>query len=200
MNENDKIREAILRYLYDRSKSARSVSETKVTESVILRTLRTDYQTSDIVSHLIYLVQAGWVKQEKINKLPYYTIGTPGVNHFEGVSMFQKSQWVTGINVTNIQGVTVIGDNNYVNQEFNDLYKNLDLLKSEIGKSASLVDQDKLEYQSEIDTIKSQLAKKTPNKTIISQAWKGLSALSTIDGITNIYTKIAPLISGLLVN
>lgn len=198
MQGNDVTREAILQYLYELSKKARSVTTAKANEPMIVRALMAAHDRSKTVADLIYLVQAGWVKQEKINKVPYYTISTQGVNHFEGPSSFQKSQWITGINVTNIQGVTVIGDNNFVHQEFNDLYKNLDVLKSEIGKSATLSDEDKLEYQSEIETIKSQLAKRIPNKTIIQQAWSTLSVLATVDGLVGFYQKVEPLIASLI--
>lgn len=198
MNENDIVREEILKYLYNLSKQAKTLDKSKANERMVILALHDKYDRSIIISNLLYLIQAGWVKQEKISKIPYFIINTPGVNHFEGPSSFQKSQWVTGINVTNIQGVTVIGDNNYVKQEFGDLYRSLDLLKGEIGKSAQLSDEDKLEYQSEIETIKNQLAKKAPNKTILTQAWQALSTLATIDGVSGFHQSVESLISGLI--
>ncbi len=198
MNENDQIREEILKYLYDLSKNARSLSGARANEMMLGRALGAKYRRGEIVSNIMYLVQAGWIKQEKENKTPYFSASTLTVNHFEGPSTFQKSTWVTGINVTNIQGVTVIGDHNFVHQEFNELYRSLDVLNSEVGKSGTLNDEQKLEFQSEIDTIKSQLAKKAPNKSIIGQAWAALSALATVDGVMDFYKTVAPLVDPFL--
>ncbi|MCD6115346.1 hypothetical protein J7J74_03660 [bacterium] len=201
-NINDEIREKILKYLYEQFKKARSIRNVRVTDAMVGNALRREgYKQQDIVSNFIYLVQTGWIKKEtesysydfpdyttgkskKIRgKQTYYTISDKGVNHFEGTSVFQKSHWLTGINVTNIQGVTIIGDNNFVHQEFGDLYRNLELLKEEIAKNTNIKDEDKLNYQSEIETIKSQLAKQNPNKNIIKEAWSALSSLATIEGL-----------------
>ncbi|MCE9628596.1 MAG: hypothetical protein K8Q91_01235 [Candidatus Vogelbacteria bacterium] len=187
MNDNDLIRENILKYLYKINKEASIIDRTRCNERQIFLNLQEKHSRPEVVSNLDYLIKTGWVKLEKINKLPYYSISDKGINHFEGSSFFQKSHWVTGININNIQGVTVIGDHNFVHQEFGDLYKNLDLLKEEVTKSGTISDEDKLDYQSEIETIKSQLAKKEPNKNIIKQAWAGLSVLSTLEGVVQFY-------------
>ena len=198
MNSNDLMREAILKYFYDLSKKALSMNRAKANELMTVKALVGSHARQDIISNLLYLIQTGYIKQEKIEKIPYYMISDKGISHFEGTSNFQKSHWVTGINVTNIQGVTVIGDHNFVHQEFNNLYKNLDLLKDEVSKSDSLTDKEKLDYQSDIETIKSQLAKEKPNKTIIQQAWSALSVLGTIDGIMSFYKTVEPHIAAFL--
>lgn len=74
-------------------------------------------------------------------KTAYYIISDKGMNHFEGPSVFQKLQSAMGINVTTIQGVTIIGNNNVVYQQFADLHRNLDLWSEEIKKSDRLSDQ-----------------------------------------------------------
>ncbi len=199
MNRNDEIREAILKCLYEQAKQARTISRAKLSERGLTVSMRgTNYPTPNIISNLIYLVQAGWIKQEKIEKIPYYSISDKGTNHFEGSSNFQKSHWMTGININNTQGVVVVGDHNFVQQQFNELYRELDLLKNELGKLSNLSDQDKLNYQSEIQTVQSQLAKQNPNKSIIQQAWAALSSLSTIDGVVDLYQKVQLLITHLL--
>jgi len=216
-NVNDEIREKILKYLYSHFKNAMSVNNVRVTDAMVLSAVqREGYKRQDIVSNFIYLVQTGWIKKEtesysydypdymtgKSKKMRgkqiYYTISDKGINHFEGTSVFQKSHWLTGINVTNIQGITVIGDNNFVHQEFGDLYRNLELLKEEIAKNANINDEDKLNYQSEIETIKSQLAKQNPNKNIIKEAWAAISSLATVEGIMQFYERVVPLIHKLI--
>ena len=198
MNNNDEIREGILKYLYDLSTKALSVNRMKANEVMVIKNLMSRYPREKIIGNLSYLINTGGITQEKIEKIPYYTISDKGVEHFEGASNFQKSHWITGINVTNTQGVIVIGDHNFVHQEYGDLYRSLDVLKNEISKSESIDDQGKLDYQSEIETIKSQLAKKLPNKSIIHQSWLALSTLSTFDGIINFYQIVEPLIKHIL--
>jgi hypothetical protein len=217
VNINDQIREKILKYLYEHFKKAVSINNARTTDVMVVNALhREGYKRQDIVSNFIYLVQTGWIKKEtesysynypdyttgKSKKMRgkqiYYTISDKGINHFEGTSVFQKSHWLTGINVTNIQGVTVIGDNNFVHQEFGELYRNLELLKEEIFKNANIKDEDKLNYQSEIETIKSQLAKQNPNKNIIKEAWNAISPLATVEGIIQFYERVAPLIYKLI--
>lgn len=214
---NDEIREKILKYLYDHLKKAMSFKNARVTDTMVESALRREgYKQQDIISNFIYLVQTGWIKKgtesysynlpdsitgkpKKVrSKQIYYTISDKGVNHFEGASIFQKSHWLTGINVTNIRGVTVIGDNNFVRQEFGDLYRSLELLKEEISKNANIKDKDKLNYQSEIETIKSQLAKQNPNKNIIKEAWTAIKTLATVEGVMQFYKRVVPLIHKLI--
>ena len=216
-NINDEIREKILKYLYDRLKKAISINNAKATDAMIEGALqREGYKRQDIISNFIYLIQSGWIKKEietysydfpdsltgkskKVREKQIYCIITDkGVNHFEGSSIFQKSHWLTGINVTNVQGITIIGDNNFVHQEFSDLYRSLELLKEEISKNANIKDEDKLNYQSEIETIKSQLAKQSPNKNIIKEAWTAISSLATVEGVMQFYKRVVPLIQKLI--
>jgi predicted RNase H-like nuclease len=79
------------------------------------------------------------------------------------------------------------------------LYKNLDILREALTNTEALSDAEKLDFQSEIETIQSQLSKEIPNKTIISQAWSTLSKVATVDGLMNVYERakmfIIPLIS-----
>lgn len=209
MNRNDEIRENILKFIYEKYKNASGINLAKVTDIEAQNALRQQgFNNSEIISNFLYLVQSGWIKKETKSwsigktrgKTDYYLASDKTINHFEGPSIFQKSNWMTGINITNIQGVTVIGDNNYVNQQFTELYRDLDLLLEEVKKSAVIFDQDKLNYQAEIKTIKEQLAKQTPNKNIIKEAWTSLTILSTIEGVMQFYTRVEPLIKSLLIH
>lgn len=92
----------------------------------------------------------------------------------------------------------MVGDNNFIRQEYGELYKNLDLLLEEVIKSSVLSDEKKLNYQSDIETIKNQLAKEEPNKNILKQAWNGLVGLAIIESIMQFYERVKPLIENLL--
>jgi len=217
MNPNDEIREKILKHLYDTYKTAKNTHRAKVTGVMLERAIeKQGYKKEEVVSNFLYLVQTNWIKKETESytsggltiggkktpvtrgKTTYYMISDKGINHFEGASAFQKSTWQTGINITNVQGVTVIGDNNFVRNEYSELYRNLELLSDELRGSAAISDEDKINYTSDIDTIKSQLGKPNPAKQIIQQAWSGLSTLSTIEGIMQFYQRVEPLIKPFL--
>lgn len=127
-----------------------------------------------------------------------YKISKDGIDYFEGSSKFQKENKLAGINITNVQGVIAIGSNNYIRNEFTELFESLEDLGRQIRISNGLNDEEKINYQAEIETIKSQLIKPKPNKDIIRKAWDAIKAVATINGVVNLYTKVKPLIDTLL--
>ena len=138
-------------------------------------------------------------KRQKQTK-QYYKISDVGINYFEGPSKFQRiSKSFSGINITNVQGVTVVGDQNIVvNTQYLDLYRKLSLLSEAVRGSAQLSDREKLEYVMEIETIKDQLAKLSPDKNIIRLAWEKLKPLAKVAGIITFFKQVAEAIGGLL--
>lgn len=147
------------------------------------------------VSNLTYLLQNHWLEQDVrqfivqpggrpvMTRQVRYRISSTGVNRYEGPSAFQRAERMAGINITNIQGVTVVGHDNVVNTQFADLYRSLDLLGSEIRGNEQLSDREKLSYQAEIETIKSQLMKEQPDRSIVERAWAVLKGVATISGV-----------------
>lgn len=71
------------------------------------------------------------------------------------------------------------------------------MLEREIESSDKLDDTQKLDIYGDISTIRTQLAKKNPKKTIISSAWESLKVLATLAGATDAVNKIGEIISGL---
>jgi len=211
---NDEIRELILKDLYEVHKNARSLKTVGKSISELKRQLkRYGLSEKEIVTNLDYLISTGWVKVEKEttefrtpkgfirkSEKQYFKISDIGIGYFEGTSIFQRMEKsYAGINVTNIGGVTVLGDGNtIVNTNYVDLYKELSLLSDIVRKSEQLTDTDKLNYVAEIETIKSQLMKQNPNKNIIKQAWERLKPLATVAGITSFFMHVAKLVEVLL--
>ena len=213
--EPDEVREAILRLLYEKYKSASTPKKMRLKISEIKKALKLrGFESKEIVSNLEYLVQTKWIATEEevyevktkrgtiSSKTTYYKISDKGVNHFEGASKFQRTHVLAGINITNIQGVITIGDGNIVNVKYGELYQNLSLLQDEILKIEKLSDEEKLNLASDIETIKTQLQKPTPDKSIISKAWGSIKKLSEklqdVKPIMDILTKIGALIGELL--
>lgn len=212
ISHSDEIRELILNVLYSSCKKARSIRGIGVKSSELKKTLKQKgLKEQDIVSNLHYLLQAGWVIEEREKftmsrggktieaERKFYKISDKGINHFEGPSKFQGVYKFEGINVTNIQGITVIGDGNYVYTQYADLYRNLDLLGEEIRRNDQLSDEQKLNYQAEINTIKSQLSKQNPDRSILKRAWQVLKSIATIGSLITIFEKVRMLIEPLLI-
>jgi hypothetical protein len=212
---NDEIREIILKFFYDAHKNASTAKKMRLKISEVKSELRkSGLDSKEIIRNLDYLMQTGFiVKEEETiqirtnkgifpSKKIYYKASDKTINYFEGVSKFQKlDKSLSGINVNNVQGVTtiVVGDSNMVvNSQYIELYKSLDLLAASIQKSDSLSDEEKLNYIGEIETIKSQLIKPTPNKDIIKQAWEKLKTLATVSGVVTFFKQVAKLLGWLL--
>ena len=212
---NDEIRKIILEYLYNIHKKARSLKKARVSMKDLKKGLKErGLREQEIIRNLDYLIQSGWVtveREETEFKTPkgftrkqvkeYYKISDTGINYFEGPSEFQRvAKSFSGINITNIQGVTVVGDQNVVvNTQYLDLYRRLSLLSEAVRNSGQLTDREKLEYVMEIETIKDQLAKPSPDKNIIKLAWEKLKPLATISGIMTFFKQVAEIIGGLLI-
>jgi hypothetical protein len=211
---NDEIRELILKELYQAHNSARSLKSSRKSISEIKKELKKyGLSEKEIVSNLGFLIQSGWVKVEKEisefttpkgfvqkQEKDHFRISDMGINYFEGTSKFQKfEKSIAGINITNVNGVTILGDGNtVVNTMYTDLHKELSLLADVIRKSDQFNDEIKLNYIAEIETIKSQIMKPTPNKNIISQAWEKLKPLATVSGIISFFERVTGLITPLL--
>jgi len=208
---NDEIRELILSFLFSKYKKSRSVSGAGVKRREIKQALKEQgLKEQEIASNLYYLIQTGWVDEER-RTFPIsrgrgtikaetisYRITDKGINHFEGPSKFQRIHKLTGINITNIQGVTVIGDGNYVYNQHSNLYRSLDLLGEEIRRTDRLSDEEKLNYQAEIETIKSQLLKPNPDRNILRTAWNALKFVATIGGVVSVFEKVRAMIEPLI--
>lgn len=211
---NDEIRKIILEFLYGVHKKAKSLERTHVPISELKKELKKlGLKDQEIVSNLDYLIQARWItvdtdtyefktqrgftrKQTK----KYYKISDTGINFFEGPSQFQRvEKSISGINITNIQGVTVVGDQNVVvNTQYLDLYRALTRLSEVVRTSDQLSDEKKLNYTMDIDTIKDQLSKPSPDKNIIKLAWEKLTPLATVSGIASFFKQVADLIKSVI--
>jgi len=215
IEEQDRIKEQILFYLNEVLNKARNENMAKVTDAMIIRELKNKgYESNEVTKELIYLVSAGKVKKlsetytvettdyntgkNKSIKMKqiYYIISDKGIDFVEGDSKFKRSSFIGGINIGNIQGALVLGENNtvIVNQQHYDIYKSLTDLEEAVKTTTNISDDDKAEYLGDITTLKGQIAKKKPNVSIVKLAWSAISALSTIEGLNQFIERVSPLI------
>jgi hypothetical protein len=216
MNPNDTIRQEILRYFYDRNANATSRCGKKgsaVKISDAKRDLKQKYglTQTQVMSNLTYLIDRGWVKTFEIEKtvkvkggtipssVTWYEIAAPGIDKIEGESEFQLKDRYAGINITATgSNIIALGDGNIVNAKFSELHSELDQLKREIAESENLSESQKLDLSVDIESIKDQLAKKQPNKTIVEHLWIGIERLLLGAGLIDLISKAKPLITSLL--
>ncbi len=213
MNPDDDIRDKILRFLYERHKKSKGITKIPIGIRDLQSAMKQMYRLKqpEVSSNLDYLIQVGWVKdvvkersfktaggmelsQEQIK----YKISDVGINHLEAGTVFKRVDSFKSMNITNIKGVTVVGDGNIVNTQFTDLSRAIDELDQAIAKSGELNDTQKLDAAADLSTIRTQIVKQEPNKEIIATAWKSLEGLATIVTLSEAAHRVGELIAGLL--
>lgn len=208
---NDEIRKRILDFLDQKRKKARSLKSIQATVTDIKTGLKSDgISQGEVVTNLDYLVQNDWVKEEierKTFRTPkgfevpsesrHYRLSDAGIKFIEGGSVFDNSNTFTGINITNVGGVTIVGNNNVVRNEYLEVFRALDQLENAVKISDQCSDEQKLDAVSDIRTIKDQLSKPHPNKNILEQAMEGISFLGSIPGFLEVVNKVQEFITNL---
>lgn len=215
MNPNDTVRKQILQYFYRRNAAATSVrgkngSAMKISD--LKRELKANYGLSqqNVISNLTYLIDRGWIKKEEVQKtiivkggtipsaVTWYEISAVGIDKIEGGSEFEPRNRYEGINITATgTNVVTLGDGNIVSAQFSPLREHLDDLKLCITHSL-LQEKEKLEAVSDIESLKDQLAKESPDKTVISHLWHGIERMATLAGLVDATQKVWPFIQPLL--
>lgn len=215
MNPNDEIRKQILTWFYDRHQAATSKYGAKgyaMKISDIKRELKEKHTLSqqEVVSNLHYLIEKGWIKESEIEKtiqvkggtIPskstWYEISADGVDRIEARSEFKNNPRYAGINIRATgNNVITLGDGNIVNTKYKQLHSALTDLKTSLV-SSKITDSEKLNIAIDIESLKDQLAKENPDKTIIGYLWGKIEQSATISGFTDAIAKISPFISNIL--
>lgn len=92
----------------------------------------------------------------------------------------------------------MVGRDNVVQTKFEPLFRDLDAVAIQLRAASDLTDQQKLSYQAEIDTIKSQLMKEQPDRGILQRAWEALKGASTVGGAGALIDRVRSMIEPLL--
>lgn len=202
-NPNDQVRDDILRKLYEFHQKSRSPKSAARGIKEIQRELRDIGHKAQVVSHNIdYVVQKGWVIEVIIDRTfktkegtvrsaeqTKYKISDVGMDLLETASTFKRSSLPSTVNITNIQGVTVIGEGNVVNTNFTDVSRVLDELKSSFTTSDQLDDSSRLEAVADVESLQSQLQKPRPNLPVVRTLWKALEKAAVTSGAIGVYER-----------
>jgi hypothetical protein len=208
MNPNDEIRDAILRHLYEVHAKAPSPPKAAIKITELQKAMRAQGIKRDQVGgNLDYLLDTGYAVAVVENRTFQTSAGTTqnsasrtykishtGVDLIERASLFQQQPTGQQINVTNVGGVTVVGDHNVVSTRYADLSQSLSDLRQQILDTNAITETEKLNAVADIDTIRSQLQKPEPDASLIKRAWQGVEAAATTAGAIDAVTKIATLV------
>jgi hypothetical protein len=216
MNPNDAVRKQILQYFYDRNRAAKSQrgkkgSAVKISDAKRELKIKYGLKQEDVISNLNYLMDRGWVNKTEVQKtvnvrggtipstVTWYQISARGTDKLEGGSQFEPEERYRGINITATgTNVITLGDGNVVNAKFSELREQLDELKADISSCSALEEKQKLDLTADIETVKDQLAKENPDKTIVAQLWSSIDRLASLAGLADAIHKVWPYIQPLI--
>src|SRR5436189_4028906 len=163
------------------------------------------------MSNLTYLIDRGCVKTVDIEKtvnvrggtipstVTWYEISAPGIDKIEGDSEFQPKERYAGINITATgSNVITLGDGNVVNASFTELHAALTQLKDAVVASRALTEGQKLDLSVDIESMKDQLAKASPSKTMLAHLWAGVEKVVTGAGLVEVVQKVVALLRPLI--
>jgi hypothetical protein len=216
VRSNNEIRAIVLRYFYDRNSTATSARGKKgyaVKITDVRKELKESHALSqqEVMSNLNYLLSQGWVEEDKVEKsvaLPsgtvipnttsYYKITAAGIDKIEGPGEFTMDKF-KGIKIEATgQNIITVGDGNQVNAQYKDAAGALVDLKQALLQSPSVSEAQKLDVVADIDSIQSQLAKSSPNRTVIQGAWEAVKKLDTVLGLADKVSKVATFLAPFL--
>ncbi len=214
-NPNDKIREQILKYFYDRNTSATSRfgkkgSAAKISDAKRELKSKIGFTQSQVVSNLNYLIDRKWIntidieKTVKVkggtipSKVTWYEVSALGIEKIEGGSVFEPKDKYPGINITATgSNIITLGDGNVVNARFSDLHNQLSHLQSLVAASNALNESQKLNVSADIESIKDQLAKDRPSENVVKQLWSGVETIVTAGEFLAVVQSVSHWIHGL---
>ena len=73
-----------------------------------------------------------------------------------------------------------------------------DTLRVRLTASDELSDTEKLDLVAGIESLKDQLAKSTPNPTVVQSLWSGIEKASAVAGLAELAIAIAPYVHRLI--
>ncbi len=208
--EEDLIREKILESLYQLHQGGRSRTSQMVGVRNLARLVKehlSEIKENQVAANVTFLVQNKLVEEIPVEnyfakkkfggaKPTYkYRLSRDGLGYFEHGSKFDRSNVFAGIgDISGSGNFIVIGSNNNVtsisNIAFSEGHKLAEDLRRRVNALGELSDGEKISIQGDLETIKSQLAKKEPDTSILAKAKANLGMLANIATIAPYVAKL----------
>lgn len=196
MTSGDKVKQAILKYLYDFDKEkARWTTANKVALSL----KRQGFSKPELQRNIYFLIREHYIdkKTERV-KSPGTSGGSIAFEKIRisplGVQLFEKSKFgrkpFSAITLQGTNNVLVMGDNlGVITQTKGASIADLNILV-EKTKNSDLTEEEKMNLIGDIETIKSQLVKPSPSKKVIKATWLAIKAAASFSGAHDLLLKI----------
>jgi hypothetical protein len=214
---NDQIRQAMLRYFYDRNRLATSRQGKSSGAAASIKYVREDLKklhglsAHEVQANLTYLIDQGWVVPEVVQKsfstprggivpsvTTYYRISAAGIDKIEGPSEFMRDKF-HGIHIeTTGQSIVSIGDGNRIGAEFYRPGEALRELADAVKSSSELTEATKLDIAMDIESMQAQLAKLHPKRSVLENLWTGIARAASIGGLVDAVGKASPAVTQLI--
>ena len=213
INPNDVVRDVILRHLYAAHSKARSPKTAGPMISKLTQALKEKgLKQQEVASNLDYLVQKGWVREVIENRSfitpprgttqqaerRSYKISDSGIDRIEAASIYERPPISPHINISNISGVTVVGEGNVVNTSFTDLSRVLGEMREAVLAELQLSNDRKLGIAADIDGLRSQLQKPSPDKSVMRTLWFGIEKVAAVGELIDLVKTVGELIRPLV--
>ena len=213
--EADNIREKILEALYRIHNKARGRDSQLVGIRDLSKEVKndlSDIKESQVFSNVDFLVQNHFIEEVEVknffaqskfgNSKPSikYRLSREGLAFFEHGSKFDKSNVFAGIgDITGSGNNIIIGNQNSItsitNTQYSEGHKLAEDLRRRVNALGELSDEQKINIQSDLETIKSQLAKPEPDVDILKKAKDNIAFLANI---TTVATPVIALTTWLI--
>jgi len=196
----DEIREKILSALYRIHSTARSrdsqVTGIRDLAKEVKKELP-DIKEQQVFSNTAFLVTNGYVDEVEVknffaekkfgNSKPSikYRLSREGLAYFEHGSKFDHSSVFAGIgDISGSGNNIIIGNQNSItsiaNTQYSEGHRLAEDLRRRVNALGELTDEEKISIQSDLETIKSQLAKPKPDTGILQRAKENIAFLVDI--------------------
>ena len=212
-NPNDAVRDAILRFLYDKSQSASSPTTACVLVSEIQKAMKADHgiKRNRVGGNLDYLIQKGWVvevleqrevqtgRTRRINERRTYKISDTGIDLMQHPSLYRREEKAASyVNIGNVSGVAVVGDGNVVSQQYAALPQKLADFREAVQDEPKLTDEQRLEVLTGLNTMLSHVQSPHPDPTVLTTLWGLVQKAVTAGGAAHLVTEYGPGIAALI--
>lgn len=211
------IRRAVLEAMNAQRKSSRHEHEIRMHVSQIERGVRkAGLKVSDkqVMEAVDYLKEAGMLKrtqETKTVKMPsygrssqlgsstsfkhtdyWYKLTAKAIDSLDGETEYSSKPFVPlqSIQINTSNAPVIVGSNNQVTNNVT-IFNQLDELEQVISESTDISVEERQDVVSDIESLKQQLAKPNPNKTVIDLLWQNIGRAADLAGAASLAVTIA---------
>lgn len=221
MNDQQ-IRQAVLEAVNNQRKKSSHEHNMRMQVSQIEHGVKKlGYRCTDnqIMQAVDYLTQTGMLKRKqetKMVKMPtprysrttpnsfkhvnyWYTLSAKAIDKLEGETEFSAKPFVPlqNIHINTSNAPVIVGSNNLVNNNV-ALFNQLDDLQQAISDNVEIDVEERQDAASDIESIKQQLAKPNPNKSVVELLWRNIGRVADIAGAGALAVQVAKTIAAII--